>query len=855
MTDVDLFYNETLTWIFSRLNVKIWRCNVDPIGIVVQTESQSNQTEHLVENPEIVIHNSSFSSLDLNAGSKAQITDCYINAQFKPRPTLITANNSDVSIQNCHFVNFINEKDASFLYGHYYSHVIIENSVFIQHNSSKGVLFLQNNCYMFIINSTHSHNVASSPGYSAISLKDRIYTVMMNTVFSNNSALRGGAVIAIFQCKIALTNCTFSSNKAFSERNMSISKNPNLQKSFGTPGQNTSKTVRPANTTLFNQTSSDSKKHKVISAHLLRRKSVFKKYSVQQEDVLPDPNPGYGGAIFVVMQSELLVTNCSFEDNSAQSWGGAILTAYNTTVHVQKTTFFGNKAQYAGAIDAGLNATLHIEETTFEGNKVPCDGGAINIEQHAYLRMKDCLLDNNISQRYGGAITVTQTSSLDIQETNFTRNRAVLKGEAIEQQQAHLQMKDCVLDDNISEQYGGAIAAALNATLQIQATHFTGNIASQGGVIDVYQQSYLYIIDCTFKDNRAELDGIGGAITATVTTTLDIQKTNFTGNSAAVQGGAIDIDQQSYLRIKDCIFEDNSAEQLGGAITGSFQAVLEISGSYFSKNQASDGGAMNTQQQVNLSLTNCRFEYNFAQYGGAIMAFSNVILKIQETNFTGIVALDGAALYVSEQTDCHVVRCLFNCNTVKGQGGAVYMDLKSSVQVENTILTNNTATEGGAIYIDFQSKLQTNMCSFWNNFGKRTGGAIILKGYSIIVIESCHFLLNHAESSGALDINYPEHVSMLSTSFLRNVASYMVGAIAITNGTDVIINNITCVGNRGRDIGCLYIYSVTLTLTNSNISENFANSFGAGVSGSGYSSVQVSPELNIQTRLKILNLN
>ena len=183
---------------------------MDPIGIVVQTESQSNQTEHLVENPEIVIHNSSFGSLDLNAGSKAQITDCYIDAQFKSRPTLITANNSDVSIQNCHFGNFINENGSTVLYGHYYSHVIIEKSGFIQHNSSKGVLFLHNNCYMFINNSTHSHNMASSPGYSAILLLVGVHAVMINTVFTNNSAVSGGALIAIFQCKIALTNCTFS---------------------------------------------------------------------------------------------------------------------------------------------------------------------------------------------------------------------------------------------------------------------------------------------------------------------------------------------------------------------------------------------------------------------------------------------------------------------------------------------------------------------------------------------------------------------------------------------------------------------------------------------------------------------
>ena len=336
IADVTLSFEESYQWIFSGLIVKIWQCNLDPIGIIVQSESLPNQTEQLVENPEIVIHNSSFGSLDLNPGTKAQITECYIDAQLEPRPTLITANNSDVLIQNCHFGNFINENGSTVLYGHYYSHVIIVKSVFIQHNTSKGVLFLENNCNMFINNSTLSHNLASSSGFSAISLLDGIHAVMINTVFSNNSAVSGGALIAKFQCKIALTNCTFFSNKAIngSGKSSSISKNSNLQRSVGSPEQNTTGTVTPVSHTSFNQaspadtsfnlTSSDDRKPKAIAAQLLVRNPIFEKHLAQQEDALVGTYPGCGGAVYVAKQSEIRITNCTFEDNSAQSWGGAI---------------------------------------------------------------------------------------------------------------------------------------------------------------------------------------------------------------------------------------------------------------------------------------------------------------------------------------------------------------------------------------------------------------------------------------------------------------------------------------------------------------------------------------------------
>ena len=155
-----------------------------------------------------MIHNSSFGSIDLEIGTKAQITDCYIDSELKERPTLIRANNSDVLIQKCHFGNFVNENNSTNR-----SHVKIDNSNIIQHNISKGILFLEQNCSLSINNSLISQNVALTHGYSAITLPDRIHVVIPNSVFENNSALVGRAINAEDQIHLELTNCTFSRNK------------------------------------------------------------------------------------------------------------------------------------------------------------------------------------------------------------------------------------------------------------------------------------------------------------------------------------------------------------------------------------------------------------------------------------------------------------------------------------------------------------------------------------------------------------------------------------------------------------------------------------------------------------------
>ena len=246
-----------------------------PLALLYNLKVNLNHTEHMVENPEIVIHNSSFGSLDLNPGTKAQITDCYIDAQFKPRPTLITANNSDVSIQNCHFRNFINENGSTVLYGHYYSHTH-HREFSLSSNTT-----VQKGFYSCKITVTCSSIIQHIPimlplltGYSAISLRDGIQAVVINTMFSNNSALVGGAVIARFQCKVTLTNSTFSSNKAIAGKTLNISKISNLHVRRAAhmllikiPQPH----MPPVSSALFNQTSLGDKKHKFIAAHLLVR--------------------------------------------------------------------------------------------------------------------------------------------------------------------------------------------------------------------------------------------------------------------------------------------------------------------------------------------------------------------------------------------------------------------------------------------------------------------------------------------------------------------------------------------------------------------------------------------------------
>ena len=883
ITHVTLSFNEAFRWIFSGLNVIVSQCHLYSVPINVQTKILSNDTGEI--HTMATIYNSSFGSLELNPGTKTQITDCYIDGQLIPRPTLITVNNSDVSIQRCHFKKCVNENDSTLLFGHNNSHITIENSVFVQHNSSRGILFLQNNSSMRMSSSLMSQNFAFTLGYSAVTLKGGINAVVNNTVFYNNSALSGGALIAEDHSQVMSINCTFSSNKVITgttrnsqeslnmemtannlhknrtfapksfnqtwiqnekpesikDNKLNISKrstwhqldghsirtfahtNPKLfnqtlnpQKPEVIPSRKMSNsnltvpTLDRNNTgrftirKLFNQASSSAKKHESNAVYRLLNSSILR-------NNLPPEGLGFGGAVYISIQSQLLVINSTFKNNSAQI--------------------------IAGAIYAEVDVTLDIHETTFQGNKA-WQAGAIDVQHQVNLSIKKCAFEDNLSQTPAGAIDAITNVTLDIQGTAFVGNKALQGGAIDVQKEVYLSITNCIFKNNSAEHLAGAIFAGHNVTVDIQGTNFVGNKAGyDGGAIEVQQQAHFQATDCVFKNNSAPLTG--GAVSSGVNVTLDIQDTTFMGNKA-FQGGAVFVQQQSQLQVTSCVFDENVSQQGGGAVAGGINVTIDLIKTNFTCNRAQmQGGVIDVQEQVNISLTSCRLENNFATLNaGAIIAFTNVILKIRETNFTNNSAPDAGAILVQFQGECHIAFCSFQGNTAKTYGGAVDI-VNSSLEIENTDFSNNNSSYGGAIFVGAQAKIHTVACNFVQNSANQEGGAINVY-LSTATLQRCQFQSNNAVKGGAINLNMPNLITISSTLLLKNVASNKGGAIGINDGTNLfIITNITCVGNQAPQGGCLDIKSVTLTLNNSVISMNSGHQLGAGIAATD-SRIQVS---------------
>lgn len=200
-----------------------------------------------------------------------------------------------------------------------------------------------------------------------------------------------------------------------------------------------------------------------------------------------------GGALYVNTGS-VNITDCTFINNtlpvssvSANGGAGIFYITSGTGLLISNCTFDGNSA-FAGGALAFLLGRAQIIGSTFKNN-VGMEGGSLYV-----LGMSSFLLSNstfynntaynnpNVSPGTGGAAVYT-ASSISIVGCNFMANSAV----------------DCK---------GGALFS-IGATTNVFNSSFVSNNASTGGAVAITASAALNIYNSSFQTNTA--NG-GGAI-------------------------------------------------------------------------------------------------------------------------------------------------------------------------------------------------------------------------------------------------------------------------------------------------------------------------------------------------------
>ena len=290
-----------------------------------------------------------------------------------------------------------------------------------------------------------------------------------------------------------------------------------------------------------------------------------------------------GGAILFT-SGRLIVNDCTFENNFAEKFGGAIGSSSSSTysgnqIEVHGSRFTSNSATFhGGAIYSG---NLKVNGSNFASNKVTTASAST---------------DSMDLKGLGGAIF---TANADIRNTKFTGNS--------------------VKNSGIYQIYEGGGAIAVTNLLNVDNCDFTGNTALKGGAIlavaerssDLVPKNNVTVSNSRFNKNQG-FDG--GAICTNYNITVN--NSDFNQNVATgYGGGAINTGYNS----DDNIFENTN---------------------FFNNTADNYGGALSTSHS---KIRNCTFVYNSARHGGAIFSLS---FDIRKSTFKDNVAIVGNNIVV-----------------------------------------------------------------------------------------------------------------------------------------------------------------------------------------------------------------
>ncbi|MDR2623000.1 MAG: hypothetical protein LBC39_00280, partial [Methanobrevibacter sp.] len=425
-------------------------------------------------------------------------------------------------------------------------------------------------------------------------------------------------------------------------------------------------------------------------------------------------NNSSGGAIN--NKGNLTINNVNFTGNTADRYGGAIYTEKNSVLHVSNSQFKNNVA----------NSTSSLKQGEYK------EGGAIYSGNYSVLSVESSSFDGNFAEE-GGAIYNDQKSVSHVSNSQFKNNVANSTSSPKS-------------DDGYKE--GGAIYSGNYSVLSVESSFFDSNFAEEGGAISNYADNGS-VKSSVFTDNKAYKldpswgdDGSGGAIRNVKS--LSVVDSNFTRNSAPVDGAISNAGSSSILIVSGSVFTENSAKSKiwssGGAIDNTGYAT--ITDSEFNNNYAAvtnDSSSSNSGAVCNnakMTIVRSTFNNNSAVDGGAI----------KNQNFYGVSELN-----ISDST--------FNKNIGKNYGGAIYnVDAKLTIIntkfIGNTCnATNKTPDNGGGAVYNKNGDVTIKNSYFEDNFANgRDGGGIC--NYGSLNVQGTHFDNNKATGGGGGIWNY-----------------------------------------------------------------------------------------------------
>jgi hypothetical protein len=192
----------------------------------------------------------------------------------------------------------------------------------------------------------------------------------------------------------------------------------------------------------------------------------------------------------------------------------------------------------------------------------------------------------------------------------------------------------------------------------------------------------------------------------------------------------------------------DSTQLGGGAISN--HGTLEVSSCTLTSNQTGEyGGAILNDYSAKLTVTNTTLSGNFAGYGGAIANHGSLTIM-------GSTLSANSAVY----------------------GGAIYNTSGGALTINNSSLSDNSATDsgdGGAIACDAGSTMTLSNSTLNDDLASNMGGAISIYGPSTTAIATGCTLTNNDDLLGGNAIWIGSGIMTVSNSYFSGGGPYIDG--------------------------------------------------------------------------------
>jgi hypothetical protein len=233
------------------------------------------------------------------------------------------------------------------------------------------------------------------------------------------------------------------------------------------------------------------------------------RFVANHADPLTTPSTMGGGVFSYSADVEFL--RCEFKANQSRNGPGGGVSARGGSLLVDECLLEQNSARRGGGVHLDT-ATMHARRTDFKGNQANTNGGGLQIEGNgSFAHLGKCVFLAN-GARLGGGLAAQNRADLDVFECDFSENTAIRGGGIY----AH-------------GKYGVRIVRATNM--------FLNEAQDQGGAIAVNGPAQFDLIDQSQILENTSHD-IGGGIYAKRATLL-IQNSVICGNNATTDGGGL----------------------------------------------------------------------------------------------------------------------------------------------------------------------------------------------------------------------------------------------------------------------------------------------------------------------------